>query len=530
MTASTTTLTPSTTPVLGVGAVAEYSPFPAATPAHLNRASDPGYGWWLSHVMPAAACSQPVRLRVAAQWLDNDGRVTEVDRISDSMPDGMLYVACKNRRATVCPGCAETYRADMYHLIKAGLLGGKGVPDTVVNHPCLFVTFTAPSFGLVHTASRPGARRPCTPRRNPVRCPHGVLLACWTFHTPEDQRTGEPLCRECYDYEHQAVWNLHAGELWRRTTIAINRQLAAHAKTLGRQTAVRLQYAKVAEYQHRGAVHFHALIRLDGYDPNDKDQVLTPHPAITVDHLHSYITSAVHATSFDTAPHPRKQDGWEISWGEQLDIRPVSLVGADLDDRGDLTTTAVAGYLAKYATKATEDAGHVSRRLTAESIRYYTTEDTHQNRQLQACWSLGQYPLWCTSAAQRAEWDHGPDHGPQRSLPGWGGLQRWAHMLGYGGHFATKSRRYSTTLGALRAVRRAYQIGQSTQDSQPPESTPLDDDPDGAQANLIVTHTFDGVGWLTTGDAQLANTAAAKAREHRLTAREEHDALINGRR
>jgi len=29
-------------------------------------------------------------------------------------------------------------------------------------------------------------------------------------------------------------------------------------------------------------------------------------------------------------------------------------------------------------------------------------------------------------------------------------------MLGFGGHFATKSRAYSTTLGALRADRAAY--------------------------------------------------------------------------
>jgi hypothetical protein len=32
-------------------------------------------------------------------------------------------------------------------------------------------------------------------------------------------------------------------------------------------------------------------------------------------------------------------------------------------------------------------------------------------------------------------------------------LRRWAHMLGFGGHFATKSRRFSVTLGALRRAR-----------------------------------------------------------------------------
>ncbi|MBM7784969.1 hypothetical protein JOD67_001649 [Tenggerimyces flavus] len=32
-------------------------------------------------------------------------------------------------------------------------------------------------------------------------------------------------------------------------------------------------------------------------------------------------------------------------------------------------------------------------------------------------------------------------------------LRRWAHMPGYGGHFFTKSRRYSTTFGQLRRAR-----------------------------------------------------------------------------
>jgi hypothetical protein len=34
----------------------------------------------------------------------------------------------------------------------------------------------------------------------------------------------------------------------------------------------------------------------------------------------------------------------------------------------------------------------------------------------------------------------------------------WADMLGFGGHFSTKSRRYSTTLGALRRARVTYTV------------------------------------------------------------------------
>jgi len=36
-------------------------------------------------------------------------------------------------------------------------------------------------------------------------------------------------------------------------------------------------------------------------------------------------------------------------------------------------------------------------------------------------------------------------------------LGAWAHMLGFHGHFSTKSRTYSTTLGQLRAARADYQ-------------------------------------------------------------------------
>ena len=63
----------------------------------------------------------------------------------------MLLKACGNHRASVCPAYAETYRRDAWHLIAAGLRGGKGIPETVSEHPRLLLTFTAPSLGPVHT-------------------------------------------------------------------------------------------------------------------------------------------------------------------------------------------------------------------------------------------------------------------------------------------------------------------------------------------------------------------------------------------
>ncbi|UIJ61873.1 hypothetical protein LWP59_09730 [Amycolatopsis acidiphila] len=490
------TPSPTTKAVVGLGAVAEAQ----LRREVLARASRPGYWWWLAHVMPAAACSRPVRLRLEATW--DDGTT---EQPTDDMPDGRLYVACKNRRASVCPACAETYRADTYQLVKAGLVGGKGVPDSVAEHPCFFVTLTAPAFGTVHTrVTGSNGVRPCRPRRYAPLCPHGRSTECRMRHAENDPCVGEPLCRDCYDYDTQAVWNFHAGELWRRTTITLNRYLATAAKDRG--VKVRLSYAKVAEFQRRGTVHFHALIRLDGVNPNDPDTIVAPDASITPELLSSLIDTAATVTRFTTASHPRHRTGWTLTWGKQTDIRRVHLNAGDHDDHGALTSTAVAAYLAKYATKATEEAGHVSRRLTEQTASIYADQDTHQARQLVACWYLGRRPFYYTSKAQREAWDEG-----------WGRLQKWAHMLGYGGHFSTKSRRYSTTLTALRAVRRAFQRGEN----HPDESAPADLDQLGDEAAVTLDWIFDGVGWLTIGDAALANTAAAKARERRRIAREE---------
>ncbi len=95
-------------------------------------------------------------------------------------------------------------------------------------------------------------------------------------------------------------------------------------------------------------------------------------------------------------------------------------------------------------------------------------------------------------------------------------------MLGFGGHFATKSRRYSTTHKALRAQRRVWHRNSRT-DWRHRHTDRLehqhehDDD-----TTLIVCQlTLAGIGWNTTGDAQLAADAADRARAHRQLVKQE---------
>jgi hypothetical protein len=212
-------------------------------------------------------CLQPVLLRGRADYIDC-GTGELIHRYTTvHEPGGVLPIACKTRRASRCPPCAEVYRADTYQLIRAGLTGGKGIPATVADLPCVFVTLTAPSFGPVH-ARREKHRRvlACRPRRKDKTCPHGIRLSCAEKHARDDHRLGEPLCPDCYDYTGAVLFNACAPELWRRFTITLRRTLARQAGITGKALAAqaRVSYAKVAEYQHRGVVHFHAIIRLDG--------------------------------------------------------------------------------------------------------------------------------------------------------------------------------------------------------------------------------------------------------------------------
>jgi hypothetical protein len=437
-------------------------------------------------VWPAAGCTRPIRLAGETMTVDTTtGQLLDHTRTAD-LPDGVIYKPCGNRRAAVCPSCAETYRRDAYQLIRGGMVGGKGIPSTVAAHPTVFVTLVAPSFGVVHTrrTAKNGRQIPCRPRRHPVTCPHGVDLRCHRTHAENEHILGTPLCLDCYHHDHQVVFNNQAPELWRRTTIATLRHLRKVARARGvPPKAIRLSFGKVAEMQRRGAVHYHAIIRLDGVDPDDPAAILPCPAGLGFGDLVDAVDHAASTTAFTTTGHPTKSEGWSIGWGDEgkhryADIRPVRSTGD-----GEITDGMVAAYLAKYATKSTEATGHVSRRLDTDTIDLYADETgSHPERLIAACWNLGRTKQW-------------------RSL------RRWAHMLGFGGHFLTKSRHYSVTFRILRGNRVIWRRRADHHDTSREHT-----DETTLVINLLA---YLGTGWKTTGDALLANTAAALARERR---------------
>ena len=179
-------------------------------------------------------------------------------------------------------------------------------------------------------------------------------------------------------------------------------------------------------------------------------------------------------------------------WGEQLDVHHITEAGDD----GELSAEQVAGYVAKYATKSTEALGVTLDHRVCEVELEGLDVPAHVAELVRACWELGGRP----------------------ELEGLR-LRAWAHMLGFRGHWSTKSRRYSTTFGVLRRARVAFAKRRRARDGIPLDAwgRPEDD-----QAVIVVASwAYVGAGYETEGERWLALSAAARARERRRIAREE---------
>ena len=188
---------------------------------------------------------------------------------------------------------------------------------------------------------------------------------------------------------------------------------------------MRAAYVKVAEYQHRGLVHVHVVIRLDGAMPNYRaDVVRAPDSRFTVELLEDALRAAAAAV---TVPVPAEVGGGYVTWGAQLDVQHIGTGHA-------LEPGRCASYLAKYATKATEQAGGVLHRVTEYEIDQLAVSE-HVKAYLRHAFAL------------------------DAQLDG-RRMARNAHAFGYRGHCLTKSRRYSTTFKQLRADREAHVLEQ----------------------------------------------------------------------
>ncbi|CCH35228.1 replication initiator [Actinosynnema sp. NPDC047251] len=428
-----------------------------------DRVRRADYRDWRNKVTATGGCAQPIRLFGSWQLHHHDTNQLLAQLGGDVM------VPCGNRRASVCQACSDRYSADAYHLMRAGLTGGsKGVPVTVAEKPRVFATLTAPSFGPVHNrpTTKTGKARPCT--------------GCQGFHHPDDPRLGGPVDPGGYDYVGAVLWQAHAGKLWHRFTIALRRHLARAAGLTVREFRhhARISYAKVAEYQRRGLVHFHAVIRVDG--PAGSTD---PAPAwATVDLVDHAVRQAARSVLVVT----HRPDGvvLDLAWGDQVDVRPIrASTAAELEDQaGAVSDARLAGYVAKYATKGTGARDTPDRPIRSQLDIDHLRVSTHHRRMIQTAWDLGGLGFY-------AELN----------------LRKWAHMLGFRGHFLTKSKHYSATFKRIREDRRAFRAAEVLERL-------------GLQVESVVVvndWAFSGSGYANDAERELATALGERLRNQR---------------
>lgn len=416
------------------------------------------------------------------------------------------------------------------------------MPADVADRPQVFATLTAPSYGAVHNATG----RPCHPR-NPggpaARCQHGKLVHCTTTHSVDDPVVGQPLCGQCYDYLGHVLFTWHLPELWRRLTIALRRAVSTQLKTVGvTPGSVRVSFVKIVELQARAVPHIHALIRLDPADPPDTsgsgdhqcygpaapwgggvtrpvaDQDGDWSSSITAAELAALIQRAARHISIDVTVGEGGPDQTVVRtlrFGTQIDTQSLEQETTTAPDNpatqaapstvSRLSPRRVAAYLAKYVTKSLHDFGITARRLSAEAIGGLDVSE-HVRAILTTIADLAD----TVSAGS--------------SLTGIG---RWLHTLGYRGHITTKSRRYSTTMSALRTGRAAW-----TRDQEAKHSGPQDDTHSAHSAAAVTASTsgrrepidaddvlweFDRAGHTSAGDRVLVISAALRHISARIT-------------
>lgn len=224
-------------------------------------------------------------------------------------------VNCGSRSFLTCPKCARVYRRDWQAILSDGVRGSGSGREVF-----LLVTLTAPSFGKVHRVPKPG--------RSVSRC------ACGRQHLERDRALrGVPVDPDSYDYAGQAAFNRDMGHLWRYTSIALRRALPD-----------RFEVAAVREWQARGVLHMHCLVRVEGMSM----------PRASLVSLIEQTCAGV------VAPSPI-DEGRSWRWGRQSDVQVVGLDGGS-------ARKAIA-YLGKIL-------GYVVKDLGVEAVENRSAEAT----------------------------------------------------------------------------------------------------------------------------------------------------------
>ena len=186
-------------------------------------------------------------------------------------------VRCQSRLRSKCPSCAELYRGDWAAIARSGVFD-----ESAAHFRYYLLTLTAPSFGAVHRVPRSESSR-------------ARKCGCGLMHSVENVGLrGVPLDEATYDYAGLVAWNRDSGVLWDRT----RRRLRDRWESV--------EFFIVREWQDRGALHVHVLLRVARWEAP---------------------SAVVLGEAARTAEAVSKVDGTIVGWGEQVDAKIFRATG-----------------------------------------------------------------------------------------------------------------------------------------------------------------------------------------------------------
>ena len=328
-----------------------------------------------------------------------------IDTRSGDLTEHEIEKRCGNRRESVCPSCSCLYRGDAFQVIRSGLFDDAN-PNTVFT----WVTLTAPGsdvFGRVHSQRRSNGRiRPC---------------GCRLRHEDGDPLIGTPIDPNTYRYDRAADFNAHAGRL-----------AAVTFQKLGRLLKRKLEVVRVVEYQSRGLVHVHALIR----------------GVVTRRSLQVAITGGVNLRT-QRRIAPASSGGW--SWGPQCDAQVVTAATS-----GKLISymIKVVGYAIKSVGDVSPSAGLHARQMERAGRR--SCSCSHSDSICRAGTRLVTPQQVTTSDGTVVEVGLHPHYQGNPPVTYCRRHQAARRGWGFRGHVLTVSRQWGLTFQAVRARRQQW--------------------------------------------------------------------------
>jgi len=310
---------------------------------------------------------------------------------------------CGTRRKDLCQPCSTLWKDDAYFALMSGAKDYNG--------DITFITLTAPgwkTFGKAHTASHS--------TKKSSRC------ACREFHKPEDFLVGLPLNRDEFEHKRVVEFNHLAPRL---TAITLQKiwRLMATEQGISEKEAKR-PTARVMEWQSRGLLHVHII-------------VLGKVPV-------NVVRAAVNGRKAKNTRRINPSVHKGVSWGHQVDVRYANTKNQEQIKKLSGYVTKLIGYAIKDVTRETS-ASIPAHNAFRQELRTHTDEVIN-------CKST---PLQCRAA----NLGNNPSHLVKKICKGRGLCRkhyRGKHQLGFTGNVLTLNKRWGSSLGAARKVRKEY--------------------------------------------------------------------------